>query len=62
MCLSMLLSIPAITTFTSLASLTTVTTLTSSAMASNANFCPVEGSDYFDKPEGNIVKVTHNLS
>jgi len=26
------------------------------SLSSAANFCPVEGSDYFDKPEGNVIK------
>ena len=28
-------------------------------LANSANFCPVEGSDYLDKPEGNMIKVKH---
>ena len=28
------------------------------SLASSANFCPVEGSDYFEKDEGNMIKVT----
>merc|ERR1712131_530493 len=26
------------------------------SLSSAANFCPVEGSDYFDKPDGNVIK------
>ena len=28
------------------------------SLSSAANFCPVEGSDYFDKPDGNVIKVS----
>ena len=57
---SMLLSLPSSNSLSSLIPLSTITTLaslTTSVRASTANFCPVEGSDYFDKPDGNIVKV-----
>ena len=27
------------------------------SLSTSANFCPVEGSDYLDRPDGNIIKV-----
>ena len=44
-----------LSTFTTL---TIISSLASSALSTTGNFCPVEGSDYFDKPEGNVIKVT----
>ena len=61
-CLTILLTIPSTSSLTSLTSLTTslttLTVLTPSVMSGAANFCPVEGTDYIDKPEGNMIKVT----
>ena len=41
-----------------LSTFTIISSLASSALSTTGNFCPVEGSDYFDKPEGNVIKVT----
>ena len=64
-CLSILLSPPSTsslnsptTTTTITLTLTTLSILTPSAVSSTANFCPVEGTDYIDKPDGNMIKVT----
>ena len=27
------------------------------SLSTSANFCPVEGADYLDRPDGNIIKV-----
>jgi len=36
--------------------LTAASLFTPLSLASTANFCPVEGSDYFEKDEGNMIK------
>ena len=57
-CLSILLmlsSTSSLNSFSLTTSLNILSTLTASAMASSANFCPVEGTDYMT--EGNMIKV-----
>ena len=27
------------------------------SLSTSANFCPVDGADYLDRPDGNIIKV-----
>ena len=39
-------------------SLVAASLFTPLSLASTANFCPVEGSDYFEKDEGNMIKVS----
>ena len=29
----------------------------SPSLSTSANFCPVDGADYLDRPDGNIIKV-----
>jgi len=54
--LSMLVSLPSLSSLSSLSTITIISSLTPSVLSTAGNFCPVEGSDYFDKPEGNIIK------
>ena len=39
-------------------SLVAASLFTPLSLASTPNFCPVEGSDYFEKDEGNMIKVS----